>query len=93
LPSGSGIPTQCGFTKHEKNFGVGTSGNEAAGRTEQGSVTRICYSYEYCNLTGPWVDGLPVAERIYYICETSTASSGMATASSFEPTGADCVLP
>ncbi|MDR1963170.1 MAG: hypothetical protein LBQ50_05280 [Planctomycetaceae bacterium] len=91
--STNGIPTDCGYKIRENNFGIGTSGNEESGRMEQGSVTRSCYTYVSCKLIGPCFDAFPLAEGMYYVCEIETESSTSATASSFEPTGADCVFP
>jgi hypothetical protein len=91
----SGIPTACGYTIQENKFGVGTSGNETSGRTSQGSVTRSCYFYVSCTLSGPHFDvlGFPLADGMYYLCSIASTSPLSGTASSFEPTGTDCVLP
>jgi hypothetical protein len=87
----SPIPTQCGCVTHHNWFGIGTSGNQPSGRMEQGSVTRPCFFSECCTLSGPHLaPGLPIADYIYYQCTSTGRQPGTATASSWEPTGADC---
>lgn len=84
------VPSGCSDNIHENSFGAGTSGNEPSGRMSQGFVTRSCYSYETCTLKGPYFDGLPLADGMYYLCASNGRTPTSATASSFEPTGADC---
>ena len=85
--------TSCAFRRIEHVFHTGTSGNEQAGRMEQGYVTRACFSYQYCDLTGPeWVwGGWPLHPGSWvYKCIESSKVSGGATAQSWEAIGADC---
>lgn len=86
------IPVDCWRREKANSFGIGTSGNEKSGRMSQDSVTRACFTYTNCSISGPHVaPGLPVVDYIYYKCNTGKVWDGWDTKSSFEPTGADCV--
>ncbi|MGL4942571.1 MAG: hypothetical protein ACRC46_05200 [Thermoguttaceae bacterium] len=83
----------CGFSRYEMQFGVGTSGNERTGRMNQDFVTRICWQTEHCNATSPyWNISLPICDGMVYDCISTGRQNGINTASSFEPTGAECTL-
>ena len=85
-------PTQCGAGYQREHYlGIGTSGNERSGHMEQNSISRACYSRDFCKLSGPILDlGLPIVDYIYFRCDVDRTIPDSSTASSFEPTGADC---
>ena len=84
---------QCGCRTHTNYFGIGTLGNQQRGRMSQDSVTKPCYLSECCTFSGPYVEPYPpLVGYIYYLCTSNGKFPGNKTASSLEPTGADCPI-